>query len=79
MGSPAVYAESFFATFKKQTIHGQTLQTKTQMRHLISELIEIYYNRVPRHSANGWVTPVEFEHLYNQNLEFATVGYSGAT
>lgn len=66
-------AESFFATFKKQTVHGQTLKTKTQMRHLIFEFIEIYYNRVRRHSANGWVTPVEFERLYNQNLEFATV------
>ena len=66
-------AESFFATFKKRTVHGQTLKTKTQMRHLIFEFIEIYYNRVRRHSANGWVTPVEFERLYNQNLEFATV------
>jgi hypothetical protein len=68
-----IVAESFFATFKKRTVHGQTLKTKTQMRHLILEFIEIYYNRVRRHSANGWGTPVEFERLYNQNLEFATV------
>ena len=66
-------AESFFATFKKRTVHGQTLKTKTQMRHLIFEFIEIYYNRVRRHSANGWVTPVEFERLYHQNLETSVV------
>jgi hypothetical protein len=44
------------------------------MRNLVIGIIEIYYNRVPRHSANGWVTPVEFERLYNQNLEY---GYTG--
>jgi len=60
--------ESFFATFKKQTIHGQPLTTRDEMRQQVFEFIEIYYNRVRRHSANGWVTPVEFERLYNQRL-----------
>ncbi|TKR56336.1 hypothetical protein D7I39_07085 [Allopusillimonas ginsengisoli] len=39
----------------------------------VHEFIEIYYNRVRRHSANGWVTPAEFERLYYQNLEPLTV------
>lgn len=66
-------AESFFATFKKQSIYGQPLQSNQKMRQHIFEFIEIYYNRVRRHSANGWITPVAFERLYYQNLERLTV------
>ena len=39
-------AESFFATFKKQSIYGQPLQNNQNMRQHIFEFIEIYYNRV---------------------------------
>ena len=66
-------AESFFATFKKQTVLGRPLVTQAEMRQQVFEFIEIYYNRVRRHSANDWVTPVEFERLYYQNLETSTV------
>jgi putative transposase len=62
-------AESFFATFKKQAIHGYKLQTKAQMRTEIFAYIEIYYNRVRRHSTNNWVSPVDFEALHNQTSE----------
>jgi transposase InsO family protein len=66
-------AESFFATLKKQCIHGQPLQSTEQTRQNVFEFIEVYYNRVRRHSANNWVTPVEFERLYNQKLERQSV------
>jgi transposase InsO family protein len=66
-------AESFFATFKKQTVIGKPIGTRHELRQQVFEFIEIYYNRVRRHSANGWVTPVEFERLYNQNLETSVV------
>ena len=66
-------AESFFATLKKQTIFGKPIATRNEMRQQVFEFIEIYYNRVRRHSANGWVTPVEFERLYYQNLETGPV------
>jgi transposase InsO family protein len=62
-------AESFFATFKKTSINGLVLKTDEQMRQHIFEFIEMYYNRVRRHSENNWITPVEFENLYQQNLE----------
>ncbi len=62
-------AESFFATFKKQAVHGYKLMTKDQMRTEIFAYIEIYYNRVRRHSANNWVSPVDFEALHNQTSE----------
>ena len=66
-------AESFFATFKKQTVFGNPIGTRQELRQQVFEFIEIYYNRVRRHSANGWVTPVEFERLYHQNLETSAV------
>jgi transposase InsO family protein len=66
-------AESFFATFKKQTVFGKPIGTRQEVRQQVFEFIEIYYNRVRRHSANDWVTPVEFERLYHQNLETTAV------
>jgi transposase InsO family protein len=68
-------AKSFFATFKKQTIFGKPIVTRNQMRQQVFEFIEIYYNRVRRHLANGWVTPVEFERLCYKNLETKPVHY----
>jgi putative transposase len=62
-------AESFFTTFKKQAIHGYKLKTKDHMRTEIFAYIETYYNRVRRHSANGWVSPVAFEAPPNQSCE----------
>jgi putative transposase len=66
-------AESFFATLKRHCVHGQPLKTRAQMRLVVFEFIEVYYNRVRRHSANGWQTPVEFERLYHQTMERSTV------
>ncbi|NAR50362.1 IS3 family transposase, partial [Acinetobacter haemolyticus] len=35
--------------------------------------IEIYYNRMRRHSANGWLSPEAFEQKYFRALEGSTV------
>lgn len=66
-------AESFFATLKKQGLYGHALKTRVQMHQHVFEFIEIYYNRVRRHSENNWITPVEFERLYYQSLERVVV------
>ena len=50
-----------------QTVIGKPIGTRHEMRQQVFEFIEIYYNRVRRHSAKGWVAPVEFERLYHQN------------
>lgn len=62
-------AESFFSTLKRTTFYTQPLQTDSQTKQAVFEFIEMYYNRVRRHSANNWVTPVEFERLHQQKLE----------
>ena len=57
-------AESFFSTLKRTTFYTQPLQTDFQTKQDVFEFIEMYYNRVRRHSANNWVTPVEFKSLH---------------
>ncbi len=53
--------ESFFATLKKELIHHEEYQTREEARQSIFEYIEVFYNRVRRHSALGYVSPDEFE------------------
>ena len=47
----------------------QPLQSRQQTREVVFEFIEAYYNRIRRHSNNGWLCPVQFEAAYNQALE----------
>lgn len=62
-------AESFFATLKKQAIHGERFLTRQAAQQHIFEYIECYYNRIRRHSTNGWVSPVNFEAAYYKSIE----------
>jgi len=62
-------AESFFATLKKQAIFGERFLTRQAAQQHVFEYIECYYNRVRRHSSNGWVSPVNFEAAYYKSIE----------
>jgi len=54
-------AESFFATLKVEFIHETLFRTRAQAITEIFEYIEVFYNRVRRHSSIGYVSPQEFE------------------
>jgi transposase InsO family protein len=54
-------AESFFATLKKELVHGCAFQTRTEAYDAISDYIENYYNAKRRHSAAGNQSPINFE------------------
>lgn len=54
-------AESFFATLKKGHLFRERFQTKEQARRKLFEYLEIFYNRVRRHSSLGYKSPVAFE------------------
>ena len=54
-------AESFFHTLKTELIYHECYQTQEQARHSIFEYIEVFYNRKRRHSANGSMSPTNFE------------------
>jgi putative transposase len=53
--------ESFFATFKKELVHQKRYATRADARQSVFEYIEVFYNRVRRHSSLGYVSPQTFE------------------
>jgi putative transposase len=54
-------AESFFATLKKELIHGRSWPSKAELRTEVFEYIEVFYNRRRRHSTLGFLSPAQFE------------------
>jgi putative transposase len=53
--------ESFFASLKKELVHHEDYQTRAEARTSVFEYIEVFYNRVRRHSALGYKSPTEYE------------------
>jgi transposase InsO family protein len=53
--------ESFFATLKKELVHHESYATRAAARASLFEYIEVFYNRVRRHSSLGYVSPSDFE------------------
>jgi transposase InsO family protein len=53
--------ESFFGTLKKELIHHRRYLTREEARQEIFEYIEVFYNRMRRHSTLGYYSPAEFE------------------
>jgi putative transposase len=55
------FAESFFATLKKELVYRTKFKTKDEAKKAIFEFIEVWYNRKRLHSSIGFMTPVQFE------------------
>jgi putative transposase len=53
--------ESFFASLKKELVHDEDDATRAEARSSIFEYIEVFDNRVRRHSSLGYRSPVEYE------------------
>jgi transposase InsO family protein len=54
-------AESFFATIKGEMIDHHDYQTRRAAIAAIGDYIDGFYNPIRRHSAIGYVSPIEFE------------------
>jgi transposase InsO family protein len=54
-------SESFFHTLKTELVHHQHYQTRAEAKQDIFEYIEVFYNRERIHSANNYLSPVEYE------------------
>lgn len=54
-------AESFFATIKGEMIDHQDYATRTAAIAAIGDYIDAFYNPCRRHSAIGYLSPIEFE------------------
>ena len=53
--------ESFFHTLKTEVVYFERYRTRAEARQSIFEYIEVFYNRVRRHSSLGYLSPLEFE------------------
>lgn len=56
-------AESFFGTLKNELIYRRPWSTRAAARDAIGEYIEIFYNRIRRHSTIGGTSPAKFEEM----------------
>jgi putative transposase len=54
-------AESFFSSLKKDRVHHRNYTTRAEARRDLFDYIEVFYNRLRRHSYLGYCTPAEFE------------------
>ena len=57
-------AESFFHTLKTRLIYHRKYKNQEELNKDLYWYIEIYYNRIRKHSANNWLTPDEKERKY---------------
>ena len=53
--------ESFWGTLKTELVYHERYATRDQARQSIFEYVEVFYNRVRRHSSLGYVSPEAFE------------------
>jgi hypothetical protein len=62
------YMESFFRTLKRELVHGERYRTREDARLSIFEYVEVFYNRMSRHSALGYKSPEPQEKAPKSNL-----------
>ena len=53
--------ESFFASLKKELVHGENYATREEAMARIFEYIKVFSNRVRRHSSLSYRSPTECE------------------
>ena len=52
--------ESFFHTLKTEVVYFERYRTRADARQSIFEYIEVFYNRIRRHSSLGYLSPLDF-------------------
>ncbi|WP_286292604.1 IS3 family transposase [Methylomarinovum tepidoasis] len=60
-------AESFFATLECELLDRSTFRTRAEAERAIFEFIEGWYNPHRRHSALGYLSPINFERQHTQH------------
>jgi putative transposase len=57
--------ESFFGSLKRELAPDELFATRDRARAELFEYLEVFYNRVRRHSSLGFVSPTEFERAHH--------------
>ena len=60
--------ESTFGSLKRELVHHETYTTREEARASVFEYVEVFYNRIRRHSTLGYVAPAEYERTHNPKL-----------
>ena len=60
-----VVVESTSGQVKREFIHHETCATRAEARASIFEYVEVFYDRVRRHSSLGYVSPADYERAHN--------------
>ena len=55
------FMESFFGTLKTEWVHERRYRTRQEARLCIFEYVEMFYNRIRRHSSLGYRSPEQYE------------------
>ncbi len=63
--------ESFWSTMQRELLDRQQWDTRADLGSAIFEWIEAFYNPRRRHSALGYLSPAQFEHLHTAALTAA--------
>ena len=61
--------ESWFASLKKEQVHLQHFKTRAQARSNIFDYIEVFYNKVRRHSKINNMSPADFERKWRMEQD----------
>ena len=63
-------SESFFNSLKNERVHGERYESRAAARADVFDYLEVFYNRVRRHSALGGISPVShYENWLKQQSE----------
>src|SRR5271154_181911 len=57
--------ESFFATLECELIDRRRFRSRSEARMAVFQFIEGFYNRSRRHSALGYLSPIEYERKHD--------------
>jgi len=57
------YVESWFASLKKERIYRGHYKTESELKALVFEYIEIWYNKKRKHSSLGYLSPQRYREL----------------
>lgn len=65
-------AESLWARLKVELVHRRRFRTRDEAKQAVFQYIEVFYNRVRRHSALGYISPEAFEAEYHRRQQAAS-------
>ena len=68
--------ELFFSRLKVEDVFAHSYQNLGEAYSSAFEYIEMFYNRIRRHSANGQISTVEYENIYYEMCAYTGVHFS---